>query len=408
MPDTAWLDAFDLDPDTVHLNHGSFGAVPRVVSEQQRRVRARGEANPMRFFRVESPQLKEQARGVAAEFLDVEPDAVALVRNVTTSAAVVLSSLAEQGRLGPGDVVLLAASGYHSVRLSVARECARVGATYAVVDFPVDADDEQVVLAYREALDDAAGRVRLVVVDQVTSPTGAVLPVAQVSALAHEAGALCFVDAAHVPGQLPARPRATGADFWTGTWHKWGFAPRGTTALWVTPDERPGVQPLTTSWNHGQPFPLPFDATGTDDYSGWYCLSTALDFWSSAGGPDIAARAEALLDKGAAQVAESLEVGALAGSVPGADDPPATPPRPAPCLRLVPLPPGVADTDPASAALYRALSARGVETQIVAYAGRGWVRLSAALYNGADDYARLAELLPDAVAEVARAQASSS
>jgi isopenicillin-N epimerase len=26
-------DAFDLDPTITHLNHGSFGAVPRVVSE---------------------------------------------------------------------------------------------------------------------------------------------------------------------------------------------------------------------------------------------------------------------------------------------------------------------------------------------------------------------------------------
>ncbi len=76
-------DAFDLDPSLTHLNHGSFGAVPRVVTEHQRRVRARAEANPMRFFRVEGPALKAEARQVAGDFLGVGADEVALLRNPT-------------------------------------------------------------------------------------------------------------------------------------------------------------------------------------------------------------------------------------------------------------------------------------------------------------------------------------
>ena len=58
-------DAFDLDPAVVHLNHGSFGAVPRVVAETQRSWRDRAEANPMRFFRVELPGLRVRARETA-------------------------------------------------------------------------------------------------------------------------------------------------------------------------------------------------------------------------------------------------------------------------------------------------------------------------------------------------------
>jgi hypothetical protein len=58
----------------------------------------------MRFFRVEGPGLREEARHVAARFLQVGPDEVALVRNVTQSASVVLSNLAAQDRLGPGPI----------------------------------------------------------------------------------------------------------------------------------------------------------------------------------------------------------------------------------------------------------------------------------------------------------------
>ena len=169
------LDAFDLDPNLVHLNHGSFGAVPRVVTEAQAAVRARAEANPMRFFRVQSPGLKERARHTATQFLGVGADEVALVRNVTQSTAVVMASLAAQSRLGPGDVVVVGAQGYESVRRTVARVCERAGAAYVVVPHPVDVDDIGLVGAFRQTFEEVVAhgrRVALVIIDQITSPTG--------------------------------------------------------------------------------------------------------------------------------------------------------------------------------------------------------------------------------------------
>ncbi len=384
-------DAFSLDPSITHLNHGSFGAVPRVVAEQQQRIRERAESNPMRFFRVESPGLKAAARATGAALLGVGADEVALVRNVTQATATVLASLTEQGRLGTGDVIVLNEQGYESVKRSVAHWCGRTGASYHVVSFPVDADEDRVVQAYRHAFDVVASRsqsVRLVITDHITSPTGAVLPVRAVCEAARSVGALSFVDAAHVPGQVEARPAGSGADFWSGTWHKWGFAPRGTTALWVSEAERETLLPLTTSWNHGMPFPLPFDTYGTDDYSGWYALAAAADFWHDAGGPAIGDRARVLLEAGAGVVDDAVRRTGLPrhdGRLPAA---------PAPCLRLVALPDGVADTEAGASGLYEALSAERVECQVVAFGGRGWIRLSGAVYNEPGDYERLAEVLP--------------
>jgi isopenicillin-N epimerase len=383
------LDDFDLDPDVVHLNHGSFGSVPRAVSAAQAAIRTRAEANPMRFFRVDSPGLKERARHTAADFLGVGADEVAMVRNVTQATAVVLSGLAVRRRLGPGDVVVVGEQGYESVRRTVANWCERTGASYLVVPHPVQAADVGVVDGFRQALAAVAergDRAVLVIVDHITSPTGSVLPVEEICGLARSAGALAFVDAAHVPGQLPAHPEQTGADFWTGTWHKWGFAPRGTSALWVAEHERETTEPLVTSWNHGQPFPWPFDTYGTDDYSGWFTLGAAVDFWREAGGAAIAERAVELLDKGAAVVASVLpEVHA---------DVPRTP---APCLRMVGLPDGVATTVEDADVLYERLSTLGVETQVTPFGGRGWLRLSGAVYNIPSDYERLAEVLPAAL-----------
>ncbi|MDN5853811.1 MAG: class V aminotransferase, partial [Actinomycetia bacterium] len=185
-------------------------------------------------------------------------------------------------------------------------------------------------------------------------------------------------------GQLPARPAATSADFWTGSWHKWGFAPRGTTALWASSEQRDRLEPLATGAPDGTPFPLAFDRTGTDDATGWYCLADAIAFWNECGGPTLAERGRALLDDGAAVVASAL---------PAVDAP--TPLETAPCMRLVPLPDGVASTAGDADKLYERLSRRGFEVQVVPYADRGYVRLSATVYNEIDDYERLAKTLPD-------------
>lgn len=384
--------AFDLDPTLIHLNHGSFGAVPRVVTEAQAAFRARAEANPMRFFRVESPDLKARARETAAAFLGASPDELALVRNPTTATATVLSSLARNGRLGEGDVVLVNEHSYGAVLRAVSRWCAETGASYDVVALAVAATQEEVVQAHRDAVEAVRARgqnLRLVVVDEIASPLGNRLPVAELVDLAHDAGAMVLLDAAHAPGHVPVDPAATCAEFWTGTWHKWGFAPRGTSALWVAAGERQATLPLTTSWNHGEPFPLPFDATGSDDYSGWYALEAAIAFWRDSGGLEMAERGRRLLEQAVPFLDEAVASTSLpvTGAVP--------PPDPSPCMRLLALPDGVATTPENADALYRALSAERVEALVVAHGGRGWIRLSAALYNQPSDYDRLADALPE-------------
>ena len=41
---------FLLDPDVVHLNHGSFGACPKPVFEEYQRLQRELEAGPTDFF----------------------------------------------------------------------------------------------------------------------------------------------------------------------------------------------------------------------------------------------------------------------------------------------------------------------------------------------------------------------
>ena len=61
-----WL----LDREIIFLNHGSFGATPRVVLARQGELRARMEREPVRFLVRELEPLLDSTRAELASFID--------------------------------------------------------------------------------------------------------------------------------------------------------------------------------------------------------------------------------------------------------------------------------------------------------------------------------------------------
>ena len=64
VPRSEWL----LDPDISFLNHGSYGAVPRTVLDQQRRLQERMERNPNEFLALELPHALRTGANRLATF----------------------------------------------------------------------------------------------------------------------------------------------------------------------------------------------------------------------------------------------------------------------------------------------------------------------------------------------------
>ncbi len=254
---------FSLDPAVAHLNHGSFGAVPISVQRAQQRLRDETEANPLRFFTKGLIDRIAHARRHLATFLGADPEGTALVGNASAGAAIVLQSL----RLQPGDEVVSTDHGYGSVTLAIGRECRRTGAVARTLSVPLAATDEEIVEIIRTGL--RPGRTRLLIVDQLTSATARLFPVAAIIAAARERAVPVLVDAAHAPGMLPVAVQTVGADFWIGNLHKWGYAPRGTGVLAVASNWRHRIEPLVVSWEQEAGFPAMVEWQATLDYSAW-------------------------------------------------------------------------------------------------------------------------------------------
>ncbi|WP_434743221.1 aminotransferase class V-fold PLP-dependent enzyme [Micromonospora sp. SH-82] len=371
---------FSLDPAVSHLNHGSFGAVPIPVQRAQHRLRDEMEANPLRFYSQGLTDRIAHARRHIATFLDADPQGAALVSNATTGVGVVLQSLG----LGPGDEVISTDHGYGAVTLAVARECRRTGATSRVLPVPLTASDQDVVRIVRAGL--RPGRTRLVVLDQITSATARLMPVAAVVSAARAHGIPVLVDAAHVPGMLPVSVRDVAADFWVGNLHKWGYAPRGTALLVVAEPWRDRIEPPVVSWEQESGFPARLEWQATVDYTPWLAAPVGLFTLRSLGLDRVRRHNAALAAYGQRVVGEALGVGPAALPDPG---------DPAVAMRLVPLPPGVATTFDAARSLRQRIADRlAAEVSVASWHGRGWLRLCGQVYNTPDEYERLALRLP--------------
>jgi len=366
-----------LEQTVAHLNHGSYGAVPTTVLEEQQSWRERMETNPVRFFAREMPAALDQARAEVAHFFGAQADAMAFVANVTTGVSTVLSCLP----FAAGDQVLLTDHTYGAVRIAVQRAADAASAEVVTVHVPLAAGEDEVCEVITGAVTD---RTRLAVLDHVTSPTARRIPLVRIVPELQQRGVAVLVDGAHSAGMLDVDLDRMGADFWTGNLHKWCCAPRGTAVLHASPRWRSQIRPLVGSWGEPFGFPRSFQDVGTQDLTAWLSAPRALRVMAGLDLIKVRRHNVELAVAGQAEVARGLGLDA-------AD----LPRDPAVSMQLVPLPTRVATTPVEATELQERIGTEvAVEVAVTSWQGQGFARVSAQVYNCPADYARLAAALP--------------
>ena len=260
---------WNLEPSRLFLNHGSFGACPEFVIQEQRKWQELMEREPVQFFEEMMPNVLLNSREAIAEFLSCSADDIAFVSNATSGVNTILRSL----EFEEGDQILVPNHAYQACRNSIDFVAKRWGADVVEVAIPFPIDGPQSVIDLMKSA--CTERTKLVMIDTVTSPTGLRMPFEELTEFFEDRGVEVLLDAAHGIGMIPLDLGTLGASYVTSNCHKWLCAPKGTAILYVRKDKQNKIQPLTIS--HGHTFPLgdttrfrhEFDWTGTQDISGW-------------------------------------------------------------------------------------------------------------------------------------------
>lgn len=382
---SSWAAQWALRPDTIYLNHGSFGPPPGPVLAARREWQKRLDEQPMDFFVRQHAPAWFAAREKVAAFVGTAADNLVFVENATAAMNIVADSFA----LNAGDEVLLTDHEYGAVVRIWTRACQRAGATLVTAKLPrpFAARDEVVDRVVRAV----TPRTKIAVVSHITSPTAVTLPVLEISAAMKERGVAVCLDGPHAPAQIPLAIDPLGCDFYCASLHKWLSAPFGSGFLYVAPSRQKQIQPPYLSWGRLQPtapttWSDEFIWSGTRDSSPYFAAPAAIDFLHSVGADAFRARTHHLAQYARRRLCEMF------GTTPLVPDDPAW----YTAMAHVPLPGNSPDDlQP------RLWKEHGIEVPVMTWSGSRYLRVSCHLYTTKGQIDRLIDAL-----NVARRSAS--
>ena len=288
----------------------------------------------------------------------------------------------------PGDELLTTSHVYAACHKTLRYIAHRTGARIVIASLPFPvADDEQILSAVLAAV---TGRTKIALIDHITSPTALILPIERLVRELDERGVDTLVDGAHVPGMIPLALDQIGAAYYTGNCHKWLCSPKGAAFLHVRRDRQEDLHPTVISHGYRSGFHAEFDWTGTAEPSAWLCVPEAIRYMGAllpGGWPALMAHNRATAIACRKLVQEAI----------GAKD--AAPEHMLGSMAAVLLPKGakgsVADNfDRDRVTMW--IRERGIESWFHDEP-RPLLRISAQIYNDAEQYRRLSVLLKEAL-----------
>ena len=179
----------------------------------------------------------EGARETVRRFIGASStEEIIFVRGTTEAINLVAKSWGAKN-ISAGDEIIVSHLEHHANIVPWQQLAAEKGAKIRVI--PVD-DSGQVLLEdYQRLLND---RTKIVSVTQVSNALGTVVPVGEIVALAHRAGALALVDGAQSVSHMRVDVRALDADFFVFSGHKI-FGPTGIGVVYGKRDVLEGMPP---------------------------------------------------------------------------------------------------------------------------------------------------------------------
>jgi len=226
---------FNLVDRMIFMNNGTLGPAPRVVLDANARVEREVAEDPTNGYRDED---RNAVRAEVAKFVGATPDEIALPRSTSEGMNIFTHGLDWKA----GDEVLMC-SHEHGGGIGPYRTLAeRVGVKINWIDVPSPPESiDQTVGLFERAV---TPKTRVILVSHITYVTGLVMPVKELSELAHRKGLLISVDGAHPVGMMEVNLAQLGCDHYAAAGQKWLLAGTGTGICYLKKDVQDRIWPM--------------------------------------------------------------------------------------------------------------------------------------------------------------------
>ena len=227
-----------------YFNNASLGGSPLSVQQATRNFRDQLDGFPSKYMWGGWKEEIEQTRQGVAELFKVSSEEIALIHNTTEG----MNLIARSFDLQAGDEVILADHEHTSGRIpwEVWQETKGIKLVRPVL--PVLPDKiEDLIEVYRQAI---TPKTKVISMCHIVNTNGMILPVKEVSEMAHQRGIKVAVDGAQSAGMYQIDLGELGCDYYTASAHKWLFAPKGVGIFYAKRASQAQLQPLIVCRGH--------------------------------------------------------------------------------------------------------------------------------------------------------------
>ena len=275
---------FKLAPQLRYFNNASLGPSALAIQNATREFRDTLDAFPSKYMWGGWKNEKENVRKKAAEILSVSKEEIALIHNTTEG----MNLIARSFDLNPGDEVILANHEHPSgtIPWQVWQETKGVKLVRPKLPILPKSKDE-LVDVYRRAI---TPKTKIISMCHIVNTNGMILPVKEVSEMAHEKGILVAVDGAQSAGMFSIDLHDLGCDFYAASSHKWLFSPKGVGIFYAKKESQSFLKPLMVARGHKNTSIRRLENYNTRNLPEVLGLGAALDFHAKIGKENIEKR----------------------------------------------------------------------------------------------------------------------